>query len=302
MKQSSQIRRLVRHIPAGFFLLCALLPPPAAAQQSLPAWQAVHAQRPGTILLLGSIHLLRASDHPLPPVVDEVYAQADNVVFEIDLDDLDPAQIQTQFMGAAMLANGTSLRDVLEPQLYTLASRQAQDLGIDLQLLSRFEPWFVATMLMSIGLSRQGYEPRFGIEQYLLTQAVRDGKEVLGVEELNTQIAVFDLLSEHDQASFLEQALTELQRDDTAMQQLVDAWRNGELDDLQSDLMRDFAEFPDLYERLVVERNTAWTSVLEELSSRNEVSAVIVGALHLVGADSVIELLRERGYTVSELR
>ena len=201
-----------------------------------------------------------------------------------------------------MLANGTSLRDVLEPQLYTLASRQAQDLGIDLQLLSRFEPWFVATMLMSIGLSRQGYEPRFGIEQYLLTQAIRDGKEVLGVEELTTQIAVFDLLSEHDQASFLEQALTELQRDDTAMQQLVDAWRNGELDGLQSDLMRDFAQFPDLYERLVVERNKAWTLVLEELSSRNEVSAVIVGALHLVGADSVIELLRERGYTISELR
>ena len=159
MKQNSQIRRLVRQVPAGFFLLCALLPTPAAAQQSLPAWQAVHAQRPGTILLLGSIHLLRASDHPLPPLVDEVYAQADNIVFEIDLDDLDPAQIQTQFMGAAMLANGTSLRDVLEPQLYTLASRQAQDLVIDLQLLSRFEPWFVATMLMSIGLSRQGVRP-----------------------------------------------------------------------------------------------------------------------------------------------
>ena len=302
MKRNTLIRRFLQLIPTGLILLAALAQAPAAAQQRLPAWQVVHAQRPGQLLLLGSIHLLRESDYPLPSVVDDVYAQADNVVFEIDLDDIDPAQIQTQFMGAAMLAKGTSLSDVLEPQLYSRVAEEAQALGIDLQLFSRFEPWFVATMLMSIGLGRQGYEPRFGIEQYLLAKAKLDGKDVLGVEALETQVAVFDLLSETDQASFLEQTLAELQRDDAAMQELVAAWRSGELDQLQDDLLEDFAQFPGLYQRLVVDRNEAWIRVLDELSSREEVSAVVVGALHLVGEDSLIELLRERGYTVSELR
>ncbi len=301
VNSSRRNRRRCRFPGFALLLLAIVLQAPVAAQQRLPAWQAEHTQHPGRLLLLGSIHLLRADDHPLPSIVDNVYAQADNLVFEIDLDDIEPAQIQTQFMGAAMLANGMSLEDVLDPQLYSQAAREAQSLGIDLQLFSRFEPWFVATMLMSIGLSKQGYEPRFGLEQHLLAKAVRDGKEVLGVEALATQVEVFDLLSERDQASFLEQTLAELQRDDAAMQQLVHAWRNGELDELQSDLMSDFEEFPGLYERLVVDRNQAWTTVLEELSYRDETSAVIVGALHLVGEHSVIELLRERGYTISEL-
>jgi uncharacterized protein YbaP (TraB family) len=272
------------------------------ANAQLPAWRAVHPQQPGTLLLLGSIHLLSAADYPLPAVVENIYAQADNVVFEIDLDDIEPTAIQMQLMGAALLGNGTSLEDVIDPQLYSQTADLAQELGIDLRLFARFEPWFVATMLMSIGLSEQGYEPQYGIEQYLLGKALRDGKDVLGVEALETQVSVFDLLSDHDQAAFLQQTVTELQSDATAMRQLVMAWRNGELSELQEALIGDFEQFPGLYDRLVVDRNTAWTSVLEELSSRDQVSAVIVGALHLVGDDSVIALLRSRGYLIDSIQ
>ncbi|MGD2167736.1 MAG: TraB/GumN family protein [Gammaproteobacteria bacterium] len=297
MKRSNRTGRSSR-----LTALIALLLSPAVALGQLPAWRAEHPGHPGTLLLLGSIHLLRADDHPLPSVVDDIYAEADKIVFEIDLDDVEPAQIQTQFMGAAMLSGGASLQDVIAPQLYDRTTSLARELGIDPQLFARFEPWFVATMLMSFGLSNQGYEPRYGIEQYLLAKAVRDRKEVLGVEPLETQVKVFDLLSQRDQSAFLEQTLAELRRDDAAMRQLVEAWRNGDLGDLQADLMSDFAQFPGLYERLVVERNAAWTTVLAALSEHDQVSAVVVGALHLVGDDSVIALLRSRGYAISEIR
>lgn len=292
------IRRLVLVLGA---LSLAVACSSANAQSRLPAWSATHPDKAGTLLLLGSIHLLRESDYPLPPIVDTIYSQADNIVFELDLDDIEPASVQTQFTAAALLANGATLRDVLDASLYSRTTQFAEQLGIDVQLFARFEPWFVATMLMSFGLSQQGYEPQFGIEQHLLGRALRDGKEVLGVEALQAQVEVFDLLSEHDQAALLEQTLSEFEADSDAMQELVDAWRNGRLDALQDDLLSDFDQFPGLYDRLVVNRNTAWTSVLESLSARDEVSAIIVGALHLVGEHSVIELLRARGYQISEL-
>lgn len=273
---------------------------PAGAQ--LPAWRAQHPQLPGTLLLLGSIHLLSAADHPLPGTVDSIYEQADTVIFEIDLDDIEPTEIQTRLMAAAMLDGGATLADVVSPQLYRQTAQVAEELGMDVQLFARFEPWFVATMLLSVGLGQQGYQPQFGIEQYLLGKSLRDGKEVLGVESLQTQVGVFDLLSRHDQSAFLEQTLTELRRDDTSMQHMVAAWRNGELDDLQDELIGEFEQFPGLYERLVVGRNTAWTAALEDLARRDEVFAVVVGALHLVGSDSVVAQLRRRGYTISAIQ
>ncbi|HMB73991.1 MAG TPA: TraB/GumN family protein, partial [Gammaproteobacteria bacterium] len=231
-----------------------------------------------------------------------IYAQADSVVFEIDLDDVAPNEVQSQFMGAAMLPGGASLQDVLEPALFSDTEAQAAQFGVDVRLLARFEPWFVATMLMSFGLSELGYEPRFGIEQYVLARSRRDGKEVNGIESLSTQVAVFDLLSEQDQAAFLEQTIAELGSDSRTMAALVSAWRNGALGELQSELMADFARFPGLYERLVVDRNAAWTEALEPFFAREATTAVVVGALHLVGDQSVIEMLRDRGYTITSVQ
>jgi uncharacterized protein YbaP (TraB family) len=288
------IARRVLVTIAGLFLAA-----PVFAQ--LPAWQAQHPQRPGTLIFLGSIHLLRASDHPLPQIVDDFYSLADSIVFELDLDDLPASEIQNRLMGAALLPADYTLESVLEPALYAEAADAARTYGIDVRLFSRFEPWFVATMLTSFGLNRLGYEPQYGIEQHLLTMARHDGKEVLGVEALGAQVAVFDSLTDREQEAFLEQTLTELQRDDETMASLVEAWRNGELEHLQSDLMRDFAPFPGLYERLVVDRNTAWVDSLEALSAHDAVYGVVVGALHLVGEDSVLEMLRNRGFTISPL-
>jgi len=267
----------------------------------LPAWEARHPQHPGKLIILGSIHLLRASDHPLPPVVDTIYSLADRIVFELDLDDLPGTAIQNRLMGAALLPADASLEDVIEPTLFEETADAARTYGVDVRLFSRFEPWFVATMLMSFGLSKLGYEPQYGIEQHLLKMAQNDGKEVLGVEALDAQIAVFDSLSDLDQAAFLEQTIAELQRDGDSMTNLVDAWRSGSLESLQNDLMQDFADFPGLYERLVVDRNAQWAKVLEDFAAEDAVYGVVVGALHLVGDDNVLDMLRDRGFTVSRL-
>jgi uncharacterized protein YbaP (TraB family) len=291
-------RRCRKRIAFGFAL--ALFAAPALAQ--LPAWKAQHPERPGTLLLLGSIHLLRAADHPLPDVVDQFYSLSDSIVFELDLDDLAATDVQSRFMGAALLPAESSLEHMLGPTLYAETAAAARTYGIDVRLFSRFEPWFVATMLMSFGLSNLGYEAQFGVEQYLLGKARSDGKDVLGVEALDDQVAVFDLLSDDDQMAFLEQTLAELQRDSESMTSLVSAWRSGELESLESDLMRDFGQFPGLYERLVVDRNTTWVETLEEFSSQNTVYGVVVGALHLVGDNSVLEMLRDRGFTISPLQ
>ena len=79
---------------------------------------------------------------------------------------------------------------------------------------------------------------------------------------------------------------------------MADAWRNGELESLSAELLDDFEQFPGLYETLVTERNQAWVPTLERMLADGGRGLVVVGALHLVGRDSVIELLRARGHDV----
>ena len=139
--------------------------------------------------------------------------------------------------------------------------------------------------------------PRF--EQHLLRRSLADGKEILGLESLDDQIGNFDSLSWADQEALLLQTLTDLEAPDAEMTQLLEAWRDGSLEDLATELSGDFDEFPELETALISARNRRWAATLEELLRRPGRYLVVVGALHLVGEDSVVELLSARGLDVS---
>jgi uncharacterized protein YbaP (TraB family) len=82
---------------------------------------------------------------------------------------------------------------------------------------------------------------------------------------------------------------------------MVAAWRDGELESLSAELLEEFAGFPGLYESLVTKRNSDWVPQLEQMLAGERRHLVVVGALHLVGPDSVIEQLRARGHRVERL-
>ena len=252
--------------------------------------------------LLGSIHYLRERDYPLPPRVDELYQLADTLVMELDLDDLDLLAAQASFMEAGILPASGTLRAVLDPEVYDLTEARAAELGLPLMLLERLEPWLVALTLMDLGMSRLGYQASQGLEQYLVRRSLTDGKEILGLETLDDQIGIFDSLSWADQEALLLLTLTDLQTAEAEMTTLLDAWRDGNLDELAAELTADFDELPELQTALVSSRNRRWAAKLEELLEGSGRYLVVVGALHLVGEDSVIELLSARGFDVVRVR
>jgi len=251
--------------------------------------------------LLGSVHYLRDQDYPLPAVVDDLYRRADTLVMELDLDDLDLLAVQGSFMMAGVLPESSSLRNVVDPEIYDLTATRAAELGLPITLLERLEPWLVALTLTDMGMSKLGYQANQGLEQYFLRRAQADGKEVLGLESLDDQIGIFDALSWEDQEALLMQSLTDLQAPDENMTRLLDAWRDGSLDELAEELRADFEDLPDLEIALVSARNQRWIGELEQLLRDGGSYLVVVGALHLVGEDSVVELLAERGLDITRV-
>jgi uncharacterized protein len=253
------------------------------------------------VTLLGSMHVLRPGDYPLPESVDGLIDRSELIVMEIDLDDVDAAAQQRVILGTALLPQGTVLKNVVDERVYALVERSAAELGLDLTLLERFEPWFLAVTLLDQGLRKWGFQAERGIEQYVLGRAQSAGKEIVGLETLEFQIGIFDSLSAQSQQAMLEQTLAEIDEAETALSEMVEAWRDGELESLSAELLDDFDEFPGLHETLVVKRNRSWVSPLERMLADGRRHLVVVGALHLVGPDNVIELLRARGHEVERL-
>jgi uncharacterized protein YbaP (TraB family) len=233
--------------------------------------------------------------------VDGLIERAQSIVMELDLDDVDAAAQQRIILETAMLPQGTVLANVVDASVYRLVEQTAGELGIDIKLLERFEPWFLAVTLLDQGMRQFGFQAERGIEQYVLDRARRSGKEIVGLESLEFQIGIFDSLPPPQQQAMLEQTLAELDEAETALDAMVDAWRDGELESLSAELLEDFDDFPGLYDTLVTKRNQSWVPALERMLADGQRHLVVVGALHLVGPDSVIELLRAGGHAAERM-
>ena len=279
-------------------LLAAILPAGLAAAD--PAAWRVTGRDGGEVTLLGSMHVLRPSDYPLPPTVDALIDGADNIVMEIDLDDVDAAQ-QQLIVQKAMLPQGKVLADVVDADVYRLVAQHMGELGVDVKALEHFEPWFLAITVLDLGMRKLGFQPDRGVEQYVLGRARRTGKDIVGLETLEFQIGLFDALPPEQQQAMLEQTLAELDEGVAVLGEMVTAWRAGELESLSSELLEDFGDFPGLYEKLVTNRNNSWVPTLERMLTDGQHHLVVVGALHLVGPDNVIDLLKKRGHQVERL-
>lgn len=279
-------------------LLAGLGGMPAAARERSILW-AVEGQQ-NTVYLLGSIHVLRPGDGGLPEAAQLAYEDAEQLVMEIDLDDpaqSDPATMAAKMQAAALMPEGQTLREVLGSDYETIRSR-VEPLGLDLASLDRFAPWFVATLVLQLELARRGFMPELGIEQQLAGRAVEDGKPILGLETAEDQFAVLAALPLAEQKRFLLMTLQESAQLDQEVDRLIAAWRSGDGEALGRLLSEEFAAFPELYGPLTQARNRAWVEQLAGLLDDRDDYLVVVGALHLVGRESVVELLRRRGFPV----
>jgi uncharacterized protein YbaP (TraB family) len=252
------------------------------------------------VYLLGSVHLLKDSE-TLPAAVDAAYADAEKLVMEIDMDDLDPLEMQQAVTDLAMLPPDQTLQQQLGAQVYEQFTQKARAIGVEPAMLDRFRPWFAAITLVQLQLMKMGLDPESGVERRLTTRAASDRKPIEGLETAREQLEIMARLPEKQQREFLLYSVEDAERMASEVDKLVVAWRRGDATEMAKLLQEGFDEYPDLYRPLTVDRNRKWIPQIERLLDAREDYLVVVGALHLVGTDSVIDLLERKGYKVNQL-
>lgn len=214
------------------------------------------------------------------------------------MDDLDPAETQQITLELGMLPAGQSLEQLLGKPTYARLVTRAEEVGIDPSLLNRFQPWFAAMTLVQLQLMKMGLAPTSGVEQRFTTRAVADQKPIHGLETLREQLSMLAGLPARQQREFLLYSIDDADRMAEEIDELLSAWRRGDSKALANLLAEGFEQYPDLYRPLTVDRNRRWLGQIEALLDDREDYLVVVGTLHLVGKDSVIELLQAKGHKV----
>lgn len=286
-----------------FFLTALLLLSFAPAWSDSPGhpvtmWRA--AGETNSVYLLGSIHLLRPQDLPLPSVVDAAYDDAEVLVMELDMDDLG-SDVSQLFADSGVMRDGTTLRQVMGEEYFARATAAANAIDIPIDLLANSEPWLAAITVEMMIFYRIGFNPMLGVEMQMVSRAERDGKPIEGLETAEEQTAFLDGLSIETQREMLLQALEEGATISESIDEIIHAWRNGDIEALEDGLLQDLEKNAELAEALVNSRNRRWVDQISELLDDEDDYLIIVGALHLVGEHGVPQLLARDGVEIDQL-
>ncbi len=281
-----------------FSIVSLLLLPLLASADSQPATYTVQGKH-NVLHLVGTVHLLQQSD-VLPASINRDYEDAKQLLLEIDTSSLDPMALQETMLTLGMLPEDETLETKLDAATYSKLKAAAQTAGMDMMMLDHMRPWLVALTLEETMFAKMGFDSNSGIEMQLTARAAQDHKTISGLETMSEQLNFFANLDEKTEMDYLTSTLDELKDLRNELDELVNAWRQGNENKLDSLLQKEIGGHEKFFDILIYERNRRWIDKLKSLlDNSNDNYLVAVGALHLVGNNGVVALLRKAGYKVT---
>lgn len=253
-----------------------------------------------SVYLLGSVHVLKAENYPLPAAFENAFSNASVVVFETDIGAMTKPETQLGLMVKAQLPEGQTLKDTLTEKTYAGVMSHLKDSGIPEMVVTRFKPGFAVMMLTMLEMQKQGFNPEAGMDLYFYKRTKTEGKTVRGLETLDFQLGLVCDLTKEEGEAMMKSTLVDLKDAKGKFGELITAWQTGDTATVEKLMNQAQKEDPEIMKKFLTDRNVSWIPQIEALTRGTNNAVVIVGAGHLVGQSGVVELLKQKGFKVTQ--
>ena len=294
------------------FSFVALFASATLGAEALPkccVWRVTNARAP--FYLVGSIHVLSRKDYPLPRPYELALKDATRLLFEFDPNRA--PEFEKKLAAAGKYPPGQNIRSKIDPKLFAWLRENISAVNIEHNRPKKsparvaefdtgvgYKPWWIAQHLVRTRNS-SNMSNSHGLDDYLVSGARKMGKKIGGLESVDEHVAVLGGLSDRDSEILLCDALRPSNSDPGDVDRMRKAWRNGDTAALWAENARSRKETPGIAARLVDDRNVKWIPRIEAELKTGKPTAIVAGALHFSGPNSVIALLQARGYKVEQL-
>lgn len=280
--------------------LAALLSLGSAAQARAPQtakpalWEVSDADT--TIYLFGTIHLLPSELKWRTPQLDQAMANSQELVVETIVDDKDPTKLMSAMASLGLAKGLPPLVDRVPPAKRAALEAAIKKSGVPELAYNSMKTWMAAFLLLSNQFKDLGLSG--GVEGVLRNDFTANNKPVGELETNLEQLSFFDRLPESAQRNLLEGALEGNASVKADFGGMLDAWSRGDVKAIARTFDHDLSASPAMRDMLIRQRNANWSKWIEKRMTEPGQVMIAVGAGHLAGPYSVLEMLKKDGYTI----
>ena len=256
-------------------------------------WRVTNANAP--FYLLGSIHVLRANDYPLPGVIEQAIAQSQQFYFEIEPNRMD--DFHRKLENSSRLPHGVEIKDKVHPQTWNYLKSTARGGNFD---WVHMKAWAIALYLLDYPV-HEHVSSDLGVDNHVYGKAEARRCPMRGLESADAHAAPWTAMNDIESEAYLLQAIVYADHGDTETREMIAAWKTGNTERLAALDYPTVREAPAINSRFLEVRNARWIPVIENAIKSGKPTLVTAGAAHFGGPNSVIAMLRARGYQIEQL-
>jgi uncharacterized protein len=301
---AGMLKTMMRRVLGAFGLAtaatCALAPQAAQAKGAPALWSVTDADT--TVYLFGTIHLLPEKYDWRTPRFEQAVAGSQELVVETIIDEKNPMQLLGVLTQMGFSNKVPPIAQRVPAEKRAALEDAIKKSGIPRPAFDQMETWTAAFMLLGIQFKELGLKSDQGVEITLRNSFTSQGKAIGQLETNAEQLGFFDALPEKAQQALLEGAIEKPEDVTKQFQGMLQAWSRGDVAAIAQSFNRDLSETPELKDALIKRRNANWSRWIEQRMARPGALMIAVGAGHLAGSDSVIEMLKKDGYRVRRVQ
>ncbi|MBS1668843.1 MAG: TraB/GumN family protein [Bacteroidetes bacterium] len=247
--------------------------------------------------LFGTMHILCAEDAKLSDSLKSVIGRCDEVYFEIDMTDMAGMMAAMQYM---RMRDDKKISDLLSAADYEKLKKyfEMHPSMLPFSMLERFKPMLISSLMEE---SQFPCATTNGMEWVLMKEAKADNKKINGLETAAFQASLFDSIPYEDQAKDLMKYIDSGEQYKKISDTLREAYIKQDLQQIESLTQENSSEYGHFMDLLLYDRNRRWVGIMQKLIP-NKSLLFAVGAGHLPGNKGLINLLREKGYTITAVK
>jgi uncharacterized protein YbaP (TraB family) len=257
--------------------------------------------------LAGSVHAGKKNLYPLPEAYLSAYREADYVLFELKEDFGTLEENIFRYAAKDSLEEDQYLDNYLSPDSKEILSVMFKGKEELLARYYRYEGWLLNMAVSGRRSKLIGYDPGLAVDKYFHDMATEDQKMILGLDQLETQLKLFEFeATREQQVGIIESALKRAKQQALSEQPIFESYYSQDTDAFREAFLGNLdMENPQVravYDRVFVSRNKTWVRKLIELSVTMPGNYfMLVGCGHYFGPDNVLELLENEGFQVRQL-
>lgn len=252
------------------------------------------------IWLFGSFHILPEGADWRSGLFDQLLKDADSVVFEADVRPAAAAKLGAEAFVRGVYVDGTLLTDALDDALEARLRQHAATINLPMGSILAMRPWMATNTITVQALASEGFRAE-GVE-FVLQPELPEAR----IDFLETGTQQLDVLAgapDDEQIAMLAATLDEIDGIGKLMDKMLGSWVGGTPDKFAKLFLMEMGGFETAFlDRLIYARNRNWLGPLESMLAENRENLVIVGAAHLIGDGSVLDLLEQAGYAVERIQ